>query len=142
MLHPSQSTSVAIGIDFRDTTQPANFDVWYDALIACSFSYSTLPFIFFILNFASACARLIKLKLISNDISAFSTQSRKFAVSIKPPVGELMHKNPISQDEFIAEKGRLIPFELITFQFRVIHFVIYKCMPVIACSPIIFIDFE
>jgi len=63
VLHPSQSTSVAIGIDFRDTTQPANFDI--------------------------------------------CTQSRKFAVSIKPPVGELMHKNPISQDEFIAEKGKL-----------------------------------
>ena len=34
-----------------------------------------------------------------------STQSRKFPVSIKPPVGELMQKDPIAQSEFVAEKG-------------------------------------
>ena len=47
-------------------------------------------------------------KLKIDRLVPFSTQSRKFAVSLKPPVGELMQKNPISQDEFIAEKGRFI----------------------------------
>eukprot|EP00794_Sanderia_malayensis_P009814 gene9814-10821_t len=62
-LNGNQSISVTIGIDFQDTTQPANFDL--------------------------------------------CTQMRKFSVSVKPPVGELLQKNPISQSEFITEQKLL-----------------------------------
>ncbi|XP_065060461.1 AP-3 complex subunit beta-1-like [Rhopilema esculentum] len=63
VLNTSQTLAVSIGIDFRDTTQPANFDI--------------------------------------------CTNTRKFAVTVKPPVGELVQRNPISQDEFISEKAKL-----------------------------------
>ncbi|XP_038072193.1 AP-3 complex subunit beta-2-like isoform X2 [Patiria miniata] len=59
-----KSVSVTLGIDYGDTTQPANFEI--------------------------------------------CTESRKFSVSIKAPVGELLQPISISEREFQSEQSKLI----------------------------------
>ncbi|XP_022105220.1 AP-3 complex subunit beta-2-like isoform X2 [Acanthaster planci] len=58
-----KSVSVTLGVDFADTTQPANFEI--------------------------------------------CTESRKFSVSIKAPVGELLQPISMSEREFLSEQSKL-----------------------------------
>lgn len=112
VLNPSQTHNVSIGIDFRDTTQPANFDIWY------YFSIDHLFWILTCIQFTCCrwCTLIIYLithlnlhegvfNLNKRYMSCFSTLTNKFSVILKPPIGELMQKNPMSQSEFIIEKG-------------------------------------
>ncbi|XP_063970298.1 AP-3 complex subunit beta-2-like isoform X3 [Lytechinus pictus] len=62
-LSVGQSTTAILGIDFRDTTQPANFEI--------------------------------------------CTESRKFSVIVKAPIGELLQPTQLSERDFLAQQSKL-----------------------------------
>ncbi|XP_072167067.1 AP-3 complex subunit beta-2-like isoform X2 [Diadema setosum] len=62
-LSVGQSTTAILGVDFRDTTQPANFEI--------------------------------------------CTESRKFSVTVKAPIGELLQPTTMSEREFLSQQSKL-----------------------------------
>ena len=51
----------------------------------------------------------------------FSTQTSKFAVSIKAPIGELMQRAPLSEDEFKTEQGNIYKTNAVCFSLVCTH---------------------
>ncbi|KAK2866912.1 hypothetical protein Q8A67_025029 [Cirrhinus molitorella] len=87
VLAAGESVTVVMGIDFCDSTQAANFQL-------CSQGQKALRFHQKYLNFCSKDAQ--------------STHTRKFFVSIQPPVGELMTPAFLTENDFKKEQGKLM----------------------------------
>lgn len=104
-LLPAGETATAVmGIDFCDSTQAANFQLWWVSLSNAPFLHSSKVANERIQScvWSSLQAKFLFLPVLS---ASFSTHTRKFFVSIQPPVGELMRPVFLTENEFKKEQG-------------------------------------
>lgn len=104
-LLPAGETATAVmGIDFCDSTQAANFQLWWVCFPNAPFLHSSEAANGRIQScvWSSLPAKFLFLPVLS---ASFSTHTRKFFVSIQPPVGELMRPVFLTENEFKKEQG-------------------------------------
>lgn len=122
VLPAGESVTVVMGIDFCDSTQAANFQLWWETNIQSNWTCVSIDAVYFLtLQYATVQIPVYTTKLFLILLSAsfccccfflfvffISTHTRKFFVSIQPPVGELMMPVFLTENEFKKEQGEMI----------------------------------